>query len=218
VSDIFREVDEEVRIERLKKLWDRYGLFIVALAVLMVAAVGGWRGYQWYEAKKAAEFGAAYDSALQLSLDGKHAEAAAGFARLAEQGTAAYRSLARLREGEELAATDAKAAVAEFDAIVADGRVPQLLRDVAAIRAGFVLVDQASFAEVSRRIEPLAAAGAPLRHTARELLALSAFRNGDRAAARRWAEAALADPAVPANLRTRLDVLMALTGESAKSS
>jgi len=46
VSDIFREVDEEVRRDQFKKLWERYGIFFIALAVLFVAAVGGWRGYQ----------------------------------------------------------------------------------------------------------------------------------------------------------------------------
>ena len=39
VSDIFHEVDEEVRREQLKKLWDRYGNYVVAAAFLLVAAV-----------------------------------------------------------------------------------------------------------------------------------------------------------------------------------
>lgn len=218
MSDIFREVDEEVRREQLKRLWDRYGLVMIAAAVLIVAAVGGWRAYQWYEAKRAAESGAAYEAGQQLAQDGKHADAAAAFARLAQQGTAGYRVLARLREAEELATTDAKAAVAAFEAIAADSGAPPLLRDVAMIRAGFALVDQAPLAEVSRRIEPLAAAGAPFRHSARELLALSAWRNGDMAAARRWGEAAMADAEAPADLRTRMDVLLALLHETAKSS
>ncbi len=46
MSDIFREVDEEVRREQLKKLWERYSILIVAVAVLIVAGVGGWRGYE----------------------------------------------------------------------------------------------------------------------------------------------------------------------------
>ncbi len=53
VSDIFHEVDEEVRRERFKQLWERYSIFIVAIAVLIIAGVGGWRGYEYYIAKKA---------------------------------------------------------------------------------------------------------------------------------------------------------------------
>ena len=48
MSDIFDEVDEEVRREQFKKLWERYGNLFVALAVLIVAAVGGWRGCEYW--------------------------------------------------------------------------------------------------------------------------------------------------------------------------
>ncbi|MFY9625290.1 MAG: tetratricopeptide repeat protein [Rhodoplanes sp.] len=218
MSDIFREVDEEVRREQLKRLWDRYGLFFLAAAVLVIVGVGGWRAYQWYEAKKAAESGAAYNAAAQLAQDGKPTEATAAFAQLATSGTPAYRTLARLREAEVMAAHDSAAAVAIFDEVAANSGTPQLLRDLATVRAGFVLVDKAPYAEISRRLEPLAQPNGPFRHSARELLALSAWRGGDRAAARRWAEAALSDPDAPAGMRARIDVLMALTNENGKSS
>ena len=67
MSEIFDEVDEDVRRDQLKKLWDQYSIYIVAGALLIIAAVGGWRGYQYLEAKKAAEAGAAFDKAVELS-------------------------------------------------------------------------------------------------------------------------------------------------------
>jgi len=42
VADIFQEVDEEVRRERLKKLWDKYSIVIIALAILVVAVAIPW--------------------------------------------------------------------------------------------------------------------------------------------------------------------------------
>lgn len=218
MADIFREVDEEVRREQLKRLWDRYGLFILAAAVLVVVGVGAWRAYQWYEARKAAEAGAAYNAAAQLAQDGKPTEATAAFAQLATSGTPAYRTLARLREAEAMATRDSAAAVAIFDEVAANSRTPQLLRDLATVRAGFVLVDKVPYADISRRLEPLAQPNGSFRHSARELLALSAWRSGDMAAARRWAETALSDPDAPAGLRARIDVLKALTSENGKSS
>ena len=64
MSELFDEVDEEVRRDQLKRLWDQYSIYIVAGALLIIAAVGGWRGYQYLEAKKAAEAGSAFDAAV----------------------------------------------------------------------------------------------------------------------------------------------------------
>src|SRR5436190_24046265 len=103
VSDIFQEVDEEVRREQLKKLWDRYGNYVVAALILVVAAVAAWRGYTWWEAKKAAEAGAAFEAASTLAEAGKRNEAEAAFGKIASDGTSGYRHLARMREAAELA-------------------------------------------------------------------------------------------------------------------
>ena len=122
MSDIFQEVDEEVRREQLKKLWERYGNYIIAACILVIVGVGGWRGYEWWETKRAAESGAAFEQAVTLAESGKPQEAEAAFAKLATDGTAGYRVLARLREAAELARTDPKAAVKAYDEIAADRR------------------------------------------------------------------------------------------------
>ena len=66
MSDIFREVDEEVRHARLLKLWERYGIYLVGACVLLVVAVGGWRAYEWYEGKRAIEASTAFEAAVAL--------------------------------------------------------------------------------------------------------------------------------------------------------
>lgn len=210
MSDIFQEVDEEVRRERLQQLWNRYGHFAIAGCVLIVLAVGAWRGYQWWEAKQAAIASAKFDAAAQLAESGKFAEAQAAFADVAKDGTAGYRSLARLREAAALAEKDAKAAVAAYDALAADASLGQPLQDLAIVRAGLLLVDTAPLAEMTRRLEPASGATAPFRHTARELLALSAWRNGDAAAVKRWSETVSNDVETPADVRMRIEVLATL--------
>ncbi len=102
MADIFHEVDEEVRRERLQKLWERYSIHFIVLAVLVVAGVGGWRGYQWWQDKQAAAAGAKFETALALSQQGKHAEAEAAFAKIAAEAPAGYRMLARFRAAAEL--------------------------------------------------------------------------------------------------------------------
>lgn len=210
MADIFQEVDEEVRREQLKKLWDRYGNYVVALAVLLVAAVGAWRGYMWWEAKKAAEAGAAFEAAITLAESGKRGEAEAAFAKIAADGTSGYRHLARMREVAELAQDDAKAAIAAYDQIAADRSVGPILQDLAALRAAALLIDRGAFEEAQRRLEPLAANDRTFRHTAREFLVLAAWRAGDATAAKRWFDVIMTDAQTPAGTRSRVEMLMAL--------
>ncbi len=216
MTDIFHEVDEEVRRERLKKLWERHGNYLVAACVLVVIGVGAWRGYEWWQAKRAAQSGAAFEQAVTLAEAGKHQEAVAAFAELATDGTAGYRVLARLREAAELAPTDSKAAVAAYDAIAADNRAGQVIQDLAALRASFLLVDTAPYAEIVKRLEPLTAADRPFRHSAREILALSAWKAGDISTARRWTDMMMGDPLTPPGQRSRAEMLSELIAASAK--
>jgi hypothetical protein len=218
VADIFHEVDEEVRREQLKKLWERYSALIVAVAVLLVAGIGGWRGYEWWENKKAAAAGAQFEQAATLSEEGKHQEAEAAFAKVAANAPGGYQVLARLRAAADLAQTKPADAVKAYDAITADPSVSQAIQDLAAVRAGMLLVDTAPFAELQNRLEPLTTANRTFRHTARELLAMSAWRNHDYSAARKYIDMINLDAASPPGARARADVLAALIAGQGKKS
>jgi hypothetical protein len=217
VSELFDEVDEEVRRDQLKKLWDRYSLYIIAAMILIIAAVGGWRGYEYVEAKKAAEAGAAFDKAVELSEANKHAEAEAAFADLVAKAPSGYRVLARLRMATEVASRDAQAGAKLFDEIAADRGVGTAEQDLARIRAAQLLLESAGYTDMKSRLEAAAAAGSTFRHTARELLALSAWRANDATATRQWLDAIANDGETPPSLRSRAEALQALLPPVAKS-
>jgi len=217
VSELFDEVDEEVRREQLKKLWDKYSIVFIALMVLVVAGVGGWRGYQYLEGKKAAEAGAAFEKAAELSDQDKHADAEKAFTELAAKAPSGYRILARLRAAAEMAPGDAKAAAKMYDDIASDRSVGAEQQALAKIRAAGLMLDSAGFADMQQRLESSTAAGSTFRHTAREMLALSAWRNGDMTAARKWLDAIAEDGETPPGLRSRAEALQALLPPVAKS-
>jgi hypothetical protein len=217
VSELFDEVDEEVRREQLKKLWDKYSIFIVAGALLIIAGVGGWRGYQYFEAKKAAEAGGAFNKAIELSDANKHIEAEAAFNELAAKAPAGYRILARLRAAAEVAGRDPKAAAKLYDDIAADRSAGAEQQDLARIRAAGLLVDSAGYSEMLQRLESSTGPEATFRHTARELLALSAWRANDTASARKWLDLIANDGETPPSLRSRAEALQALLPPVAKS-
>jgi hypothetical protein len=217
VSDIFQEVDEEVRRDQLMKLWERYQILIVAAAVLVLAAVGGWRGYEYWIAKQSIEAGTAFETAAVLAVQGKHEEADAAFAKVATEGTPIYRQLARVRRAAELAHTDTKAAVAMYESIAGDSSISRELQDLAGLRAGVLLMDAGSYSEARARLEPLSADQRPYRHLARELLALAAWRADDIPTARRWYDLIATDLLTPPSTRNRVEMLMALVGSANKS-
>jgi hypothetical protein len=217
MSDIFQEVEEDVRREKLQALWNKYSGLVLAVAILIVLAVAGWRGWEWWQQRQAEAAGVQFEAALRLIADGKTAEADTALAKLETEAPSGYALLSRFARAGALVKTDAAAAVREFDALAADTKAPPLLRDLAQIRAGLVLVDTAPYAELKARLEPLAAPEGAFRHSAREILALSAWKAGDRDAARQWADALVGDFAAPSSLRTRGQVLRDLVSAPAKA-
>ena len=217
MSDIFNEVDEEVRRERLKQLWDKYSLLIIILAVLIVGGIGGWRFYEYQVAQKATVAGAAFENAATAAEQGKHAEAQAAFDKVAGEAPKGYATLARFRAAAELGQVNKDGAVKAYDALAADASLGATWQDLAALRAGLLLVDSASFADLRKRLEPLTEPTRTFRHTARELLALSAWRERDLAAARRYVDLIAADGETPPGARTRIDALSALLAADGKS-
>jgi hypothetical protein len=217
VSELFDEVDEDVRRDQLKRLWDQYSIYIVAGALLIIAAVGGWRGYQYLEAQKAAEAAVAFDKAVELSEANKHSEAEAAFTDLAAKAPSGYRMLARMRAAAEVATRDPTAAAKLYDDISADRSVGAPERDLAKVRAAGLLLETTSYPNMLQRLEPATVPGATFHHTARELLALSAWRAGDMAAARKWLDLIANDGETPSSLRSRAEALQALLPPVAKS-
>lgn len=206
-----REVDEAVRQDELKRYWDRYGLYVLAGALLIVASVAGYKGWGYWRDRQAAAAGARFVGAQTLEEDGKTQEAIAAFRELAADGPSGYRTLSRF----QLAAANAKAgkreeAVKAYDELAADSGVNDILRGFARIQAAALLVDHASLDEMKRRIDELAEGVGPWRHSAREYLALTAYREGSNAEAERYSKRILVDPGVPANMRRRAEMMLAL--------
>jgi hypothetical protein len=210
VSDILDEVEQELRRERAEKVWKRYAPWIIGFVVLVVAGVGGWRYYEWQQSTRAAALGERFEAALDDLDAGKLAEAEAALKAIRADAPPAVRTLARLAEANALANRDAAAGAAAFDAIAADATVDEVARELARVRAGHLLVDSASLADLKTRLEAATASGRAFRHSAREVIALAAYRSGEKTEARRWFDMIVADQEVPAGIRARADLMIAL--------
>jgi hypothetical protein len=220
VSDesLFREVDEEVRQEQLKKLWDRYGNYVVALCVGVIIAVAVLKGWQYWQLRQSEAAAAAYGEALRLMGEGKRTEADAALKGVTQTG---YSHVAKLRRAANLAVEGKPdEAVALYDEIAADAGASPSIRDLARIRAGYLLADKLSPAELIGRLGALDNDQSDWRGAAREIFALAAYRTGDYSMADRYANAIAADDDVPSSLRQRarlmIEMLAPLLGSKAQ--
>lgn len=212
-----REVNEELRSEQIQTAWKRFRPVIIGVAVLIVVGVAGTSLYQWWEARQSSASGDRFLTAIKNANDKKAAEAVKELEALAKDGFGSYPVLARMRLATLKAEQgDAKGAAADFLAIGKDGGVPTAMRNVAKIRAAWLMVDTASYDEVSSQIEELTAATAPMRHSARETLGLSAYKAGDYAKARDWFQKIVDDNDAPAGAKTRARMMLGMITASGK--
>ncbi len=208
MADIFREVDEDVRTDLLKRLWSKYSIVVAGLALAIVAGTAIYVFVQHQKQVRDETAGAAFEAAQALADAKKPDAAAAAFDQLARTAPAGYQALARLRAAEQRAGADRDAAVQALDAIAADSSIDKLLRDAAALRAGILRVDVADKAELERRFGALM--DSAFRHTAREMLGLAALKRGDFEDAGKWFDQIVVDPAAPANLRRQVNAFLSL--------
>ncbi|HEX8374065.1 MAG TPA: tetratricopeptide repeat protein [Geminicoccaceae bacterium] len=209
-NEFIREVNEEYRRDQVAEIWRRYSGVIIAVAVLIVASLGGWRYWQASERTRAEAASEKFETANRLARDGKTAEADKAFEAIEAEGPAGYRMLARFRSATETAKRDAKAGAAEYDALAADSALTEGLRDLARLRVALLRLDAPDPAPALTSLQGLAAPTGAFRHTAREMLGLVALKRGEYEAAGRWFDQINADPQTPQPLRQRIEVYAAL--------
>jgi hypothetical protein len=203
VSDIFREIDEELRRDNLLKLWSRYGRYIIAIAVFALVVAGGivaWRDHQLSERRAQST---RYAAALTLARDGKEADAVKVFAAIADEG-GGYAILASFEEAALLAKSgDREAAAAAYDRIAAARELDSNLRGLAVLLSVMQRMPDADPHTTIDRLAPLTASDNPWRPSAIELTALARLKSGDKTGALDLFKSLADDPATPQSLRAR---------------
>ena len=206
-ESFFREVNEEIRQDRTRILWARYGRWLMACAVLAILIAAGYVAWREYSISRANASGDSYLAALDLASAGKTDEALNALGELSENGYGAYKDLAQMRAASVLETKgDSAAAVAAFDAVAADSGAPKPIRNMASVRAAYILVDTGTVDDVGKRVQQLSGDSEPLRYAAREAMGLAAWKAGDLPEAKRLFEQLRDDQGTPGgiSLRTRL--------------
>ena len=202
------EVSEEVRRDRLFRLYRRWVWLVVVIVVLVVAGAAFW---EWRKAQERAQAQALGDSIVAaLAEQGPEARAAA--LGLIETDDAA-RALVDFLIAAETAGTDAAAsATVALGAEAARDGLEARWQDLASLK--LLLIEAAALPADQRieRLEPLTGSGDPYRVFALEQIAYARAEMGDTDAAIATLRDLLADGEVGEGLRLRASQMIVALG------
>lgn len=208
-DNIFQEIDEELRSDRMRALWRRFGPFVIGAAVAVVVIVAVNEGWTWYHANNAAKSSDELYAAFEAIDGGDLAAAQTQLDSLIADGSGSYPVLAQFRKAGVLAKEGkVDEAVAAYDAL-ANSQSNAHLRELALVLGGTLMVDAGTLADVESRVGSIAAEGSALRNAARETLGLAQYKAGDFAAAQANFEAVVNDPLAQSNVRNRMGYYLA---------
>ncbi len=210
-NSFIREVDEAVRKERYKALWDRLGIYIIGFVVVLIGGVALYKGWTYVQERKANAAGDEFVRALAFESDSDQTKANEAFEALSQDGPKGYRVLSRF----QLASGQAKAgkikeAVEAFETLAKDRSVDPILQGLATLQAATLRLDEADYLEMETRLDGLAEGTSAWRFSARDLLGLSAYQHKDYRAAEEQFTALLGDPQTPQNMRQRASMMLSL--------
>lgn len=206
---IFREVDEELRGDRLRAIWRRFGPYLIGAAVAIVLLVAINEGWNWWQNSQAAAASDKFYAALEIADGGDLAAAQQAFADVEAGSPTGYATLARFRQAGLLAKqgkTDE--AVAAYDAL-ATSESNQHIKSLALVFAANLFVDKGDVAAVQQRVQGLAVDGNPMRNAARETIGLAQYRAGDLDGAVATLSQIIADPMTNREMVGRIQLYVA---------
>ena len=214
MSEIFREVDEDVRKDQALRAWSTYGRFVIGTVVAVILVTAGFQFWEYTSTNKNEEDGEKFVAALNVARGGRPALAAEKFAAVAEEAGAGIATMSLLQRAAAMAeAGDFRGAVTLYDLIAEDSGADQTLRDLARLLGAQHLVKIEPRAVVDDRLAPLVGPSNPWRFSAIEISGLAALKAGDVAGARESFERLADDPLAPQGIRSRAAELLAALGD-----
>jgi hypothetical protein len=206
LTDIFREVEEEVRRERYEKLWKKYRDYITAAGALAIIGVAGYQLYRVYEQREENKASIAYVAATEMLDRGQAAGAAPQLAALAKSAPGGYAAVAKLAEADALFSEGQNGDAIRIYQQIANGNDPYL-GAAARLHAAWAIADAAPRSDVESLLAPLLDKSNAWHELAREVMAYEDLRGGNRSAALQAYHEIAADPEAPSGLKTRADAM-----------
>jgi len=219
-NDTFlKEVDENLRRDRMTDFFKSYGKWVAVAVVLFLAAVGGWIYWEERQNRASSDQSEQLHALLTDLSAGKTQTVPQRVAELEKSHSDVVRASATLTDAAvALEKNNRSAAIAKYRELASDEGLAQPFRDVATVRMTALEFDSLKPEEVIARLQPLAKAGNPWFGSAGEMTALALMKQNKNAEAGRMFAAIAADTQVPNSIRSRAVQVAGTLGVDASAS
>lgn len=175
-----REIDEELKNEKLKKIWDKYGLFIIIFIIAAISAAVSFETFKSWNEKRNQEFSDTYAYALNLQNQGRYAEAMEVLDKLQKSKKAIYSDIAEIQMANIMVEQNKiEEAIAVLENVVKDKDFNPQMKEIATIKLASYKLDYAPSEEIQEMLTPLVRQNGVWTNIAKEMLAMLAVRDGD---------------------------------------
>ena len=211
MSELFDEIEAELRSDRLKAFWDRYGSTIIIALVAIVVLVAGTNIYSSYRTSQNIKASDRYEALIMQIGDANQETSIQLISDFIQVENNGYGKIAAFHKARLLHQSgDTDAAVNAYDILSDDGSLPSSLNALAELSAASLLVGSIKASELDARLQDLLSPDNAYRHSARELVGLAYFLSEEYLTAREIYDMALVDSELPESLRARIMIMRSL--------
>lgn len=224
-EDLFKEVDEDIRAEKLHYLMRRYAKFIVLACIVILIAIGAWQFQQWQQRKAFLNASASYlqimqqvDPMSKQNIDDKTTHEAVGrLSQLSKHAPQSIRVLSQLKQASLLVDQGKiKEASSIWDAIRFDKTASSDFRSLANILWVENNIDTAKTKELHSRINELLSEKTPWYAMAKECEGLLDLKSGKLIEAKQVFGQLSIDPNVSPGIKQRASVMLQIMANNKK--
>ena len=214
-----KEVNEDLKNESMKKMWDKYGLYIIILVVAALTAAVSFEAIKAWYTKKLQTWSDSYAYALSLQNQGKYDESIDTFDYIAGKDYGIFSDLAKMQKANILLEQKKNdEAFKLMNEIIEDKSFNPQLRDTTILKLASYKLDNAPAEEIESLLNPLIAANGSWVNIAKEMKAMLAIREENLELAKEIYNDILSDEKLPDSMKARVEDMLSVLNETQANS